>query len=281
MSDEAASVAEQQSFPERVRRTLRGLYFGGDGKAIRFQLAMLCLDVAILGFFVAGPYLRMRGGQAYILADYLIAVVLAFELSARALAAPNLRYWLMRPMTWVDIVILGTLLFPNQLHNFAFLRALRIWAISQSKLVTLTLYRLGYGRIEDIFQACVNFVVFLFVVAGFVYSNFFYSDPGIWGFVDALYYTVATVTTTGFGFCRAHGGSASTVAPAWRRMKATSAGCSMKLIGTSTAPMRASAKHSAAKAWELRASTATRSPGATPCAVSPWARRVHSASNSA
>jgi voltage-gated potassium channel len=158
---------------------------------------MLLIDLAVLGFFIAGPYLRET--PAYIIADYAIAVVIAFELCARALIAPSLRYWLMRPMTWVDIVVLGTLLFPNQLHNFAFLRVLRIWAISQSKLVTLALRRIGYGDLEDIFQACVNFLVFLFLITGFVYSNFFYSADGFAGFVDALYFTVATVTTTGFG----------------------------------------------------------------------------------
>lgn len=197
MTDQPQSVTPPQPFLERARRQLRGLYFGRDREAIRFQFAMLCVDVAILGFFVAGPYLRK--GPAYIVIDYVVAAVIAFELAARMLVAPTLRYWLMRPMTWVDIVILGTLLFPGQLHNFAFLRVLRIWAISQSKLVTLLLVRTGYGRIEDVFQACVNFLVFLFVVTGFVYSNFFYGDEGVAGFVDALYFTVATVTTTGFG----------------------------------------------------------------------------------
>ncbi|HSX75831.1 MAG TPA: ion channel [Shinella sp.] len=197
MADEPLIATEPQPFLERVRRQLRGLYFGRDREAIRFQVAMLLIDLAILGFFIAGPYLRT--GSVYILVDYLVAAVIAFELAARALIAPNLRYWAMRPMTFVDIVVLGTLLFPNQLHNFAFLRVLRIWAISQSKLVTLLLHRIGHGDKEEVIQACVNFVVFLFLVTGFVYSNFFYSAKGFEGFVDALYFSVATVTTTGFG----------------------------------------------------------------------------------
>ncbi|MBO9630281.1 ion transporter [Shinella sp. WSJ-2] len=197
MTDEPLSVTEPRPFLERARRQLRGLYFGRDREAVRFQLAMLFIDIAVLVFFIAGPYLRT--GSAYVIIDYAIAAVIAFELAARALIAPNLRYWLLRPMTWVDIVILGTLLFPNQLHNFAFLRVLRIWAISQSKLVTVLLRRIGYGYLEDVIQACVNFLVFLFLVTGFVYSNFFYGADGFAGFVDALYFSVATVTTTGFG----------------------------------------------------------------------------------
>lgn len=197
MTDTQPSATEPPSFLERLRRQLRGLYFGRDREAIRFQVAMLLVDIAILAFFIMGPYLR--AGSAYMAVDLVIAAVIAFELAARALIAPNLRYWLMRPMTWVDLVILATLLVPSHLHNFAFLRVLRIWAISQSKLVTLMLYRTGNGDKEGIIEACANFLVFLFLVTGFVYSNFFYGADGFAGFVDALYFSVATVTTTGFG----------------------------------------------------------------------------------
>ncbi len=116
MTDELQSAITPPSTLDRVRRKLRGLYFGRTREAFRFQFAMICLDVAILTFFVAGPYLR--GASTYVAVDYAIAAVIAFELGARMLVAPTLKYWLMRPMTWVDIVILATLLFPNQLHNF-------------------------------------------------------------------------------------------------------------------------------------------------------------------
>ncbi len=55
MTEEPLSAAEPQPFPERLRRQLRGLYFGRDREAIRFQVAMLLIDIAILLFFVAGP----------------------------------------------------------------------------------------------------------------------------------------------------------------------------------------------------------------------------------
>ncbi|MCD2185186.1 ion channel [Rhizobium sp. GN54] len=181
---------------EGLRRHLRGLYFGGDPRAIAFQFGMMVIDLAIIVFFLTGPYLR--AGHAYLLVDYVVAVIIAFEIAARMLVAPTLRYWLARPMTWVDLFILATLLFPNQLANFAFLRALRIWSVSQSRLFSLILRRQGLSDYEDTIQACVNFLVFLFVVTGFVYSTFFYAD-NVGGFVDALYFTVATVTTTGFG----------------------------------------------------------------------------------
>ncbi|MGY3107787.1 hypothetical protein ACVWWR_003993 [Bradyrhizobium sp. LM3.2] len=77
------------------------------------------------------------------------------------------------------------------------------------------------------------------------------------------------------------GPAASTFAPELFRMKLISSGLSMKLIGTSTAPIRATANRSAAKACELRDSTARRSPFLTPRPSRPRLSRLQIASISA
>jgi voltage-gated potassium channel len=102
-------------------------------------------------------------------------------------------------MTLVDIIILATLLFPETFSNFAFLRALRIWSFSQSRVFGILVHRAGCREYQEVIGACINFVTFLFLVTGFVYTAFFATEAGIEGFVDALYFTVATITTTGFG----------------------------------------------------------------------------------
>ena len=137
---------------------------------------MAIIDVAIIAFFLVGPY--FGGGRTYLIIDYAIAVIIAFELGARALIASSLRRWLTRPMTWVDVAILATLLFPATLSNFAFLRAFRIWSLGQSKVFTLLIKRAGYGEWEDVVRACINFLTFLFLVTGFVYTAFFYHRGG-------------------------------------------------------------------------------------------------------
>ncbi|WP_275785490.1 potassium channel family protein [Pararhizobium gei] len=182
---------------ERLRSRLRTLYLGTSTKAIRFQIGMAIIDLAIIVFFLAGPY--FGGGRAYLIIDYMIAVMIAFELGARALIASNILRWLTRPMTWVDVAILATLVFPATFSNFAFLRAFRIWSLGQSKVFVLLIKRAGCSEWEDVIRACINFLTFLFLITGFVYTVFFYDQAGVEGFVDALYFTVATITTTGFG----------------------------------------------------------------------------------
>ena len=183
--------------PDNFRRSLRQLYIGDSRSAIRFQAVMAFIDLAIIAFFIFGPYLRT--GPGYLILDYLIAAWIAFELLVRATIARRLREWILRPMTWVDLVILATLLLPNLLYSFAFLRAMRIWVIGQSPLLKAGLRKIGQPELSDVIRASINVVVFLFMTTGFVYTFFFHPQAGMSGFVDALYFTVATVTTTGFG----------------------------------------------------------------------------------
>lgn len=142
---------------------------------------------------------KSRLRPSYLFIDYTIAAWIAVEIIGRAIAAPSLRVWILRPMTWIDFFVLATLLFPDALFNFAFLRVMRIWAIGRSPLLREALRRTGQAKLLDVVRAVLNFLVFLFLVTGFVYTSFFYRREGGEGFVDALYFTVATVTTTGFG----------------------------------------------------------------------------------
>ena len=176
---------------------LRRIERGRDSWSLSWQAALAVVDLAIIAFFILGPYLR--DGPSYLVIDYMIALWMIAELTARYIAADGLRPLLRRPMTWVDLAILGTLLFPDLLFSFAFLRAMRIWAIGRSPLLQVGLKKLGYGGWIDVTRASLNFMVFLFVVTGFVYTSFFSAQPGFEGFIDALYFTVATMTTTGFG----------------------------------------------------------------------------------
>ncbi|MFT4184376.1 MAG: ion channel [Rhizobium sp.] len=177
--------------------SVRRLERGKDGWSLRWQALLAIVDISILAFFILGPYLR--SGPSYLVIDYAIAVWVAAELGARALAANSMRAFLRQPLTWIDVVILGTLLFPGILFNFAFLRVMRIWAIGKSPVFREALRRAGWNRYLDVARACLNFLVFLFLVTGFVYTTFFYRQDSGEGFVDALYFTVATITTTGFG----------------------------------------------------------------------------------
>ncbi len=183
----------------RLRARLRYLYHGSSPLAVRFRLAVIVIDFAIIGFFLAAPILHEAGLVFYVV-DYLIAAVLGLDLAARAYAHSNLKDWLKKPVVWVDLFVLATLLFPAWLFNFGFLRLLRLWTLLNSDFFWRTVGRkYDDTRVEEITRALASLVTFIFVVTGFVYATFRDSHAGISGYLDALYFTVATLTTTGFG----------------------------------------------------------------------------------
>ena len=181
----------------RLRSRLRILYHGQSPTALRFQAIILVVDLAIIAFFIASPLLRDT--ESFLWIDYSIAALLALDLVARGLAANDTMRWLRQLPVLVDIFILATLLAPTWLFNFGFLRILRLWTLTRTSFVWRPLEKRGLGDYRETIQAVINLLVFIFVVTGFVYTAFVRQGAGIAGYVDALYFTVTTMTTTGFG----------------------------------------------------------------------------------
>ncbi|UUP18144.1 ion channel [Nitratireductor thuwali] len=196
-SPETDDTEQEATVLDRVRERLRSLYHGHSQGALRFQLAVMVIDLLIIAFFIASPVLRERPSFLWI--DYSIAALLAADISARALASRDIPRWLRQPTSVVDLFILATLLAPFWLANLGFLRVLRLWSLSRSGFLWRPLIRRGYGPWREVVHSALNLVTFLFVVTGFIYTFFFREDSGLAGYVDALYYTVTTMTTTGYG----------------------------------------------------------------------------------
>ena len=183
----------------RLRARLRYLYHGASPLAVKFRLAVIVIDFAIIAFFLAAPILHEAGLVFYVI-DYIIACILIADLTGRALAHTDIKDWLKKPATWVDLFVLATLLFPYWLFNLGFLRLLRLWTLLHSDFFWRTIgHKYDDTRVEEVTKALASLLTFIFVVTGFVYATFRGTHPGITGYLDALYFTVATLTTTGFG----------------------------------------------------------------------------------
>ncbi|HST91645.1 MAG TPA: ion channel [Brevundimonas sp.] len=195
----AARPADRRADGLRIRARLRYLYHGSSPLAVRFRLAVIVIDFAIIGFFLAAPILH-EAGWVFYLVDYLIAAILGLDLAARAWAHTDWKDWLKKPVVWVDLFVLATLLFPAWLFNFGFLRLLRLWTLLNSDFFWRTVgHKYDDTRVEEITRALAALVTFIFVISGFVYATFRGRHEEITGYLDALYFTVATLTTTGFG----------------------------------------------------------------------------------
>ena len=66
-------------------------------------------------------------------------------------------------------------------------------------LVRLRVDSSFFRRNEEVFFAVTNLAVFIFVMTGVVYETQKFHNDQITNYADALYFTVTTLTTTGFG----------------------------------------------------------------------------------
>jgi voltage-gated potassium channel len=188
---------DTQSGGAGLRDRLRQLFHGRSPLALRFQVAAAVVDLLIIAFFIVTPMIRDR--PTFLWIDYSIAAILMIEIAARMLASSNVPRLLRQPTMLLDFFILATLLAPETLENFGFLRILRLWSLTQRGWIWAALRETRLRAWEDAAKAVINLATFLFVVTGFIYSFFFADRPGLAGYVDAFYFTVTTMTTTGFG----------------------------------------------------------------------------------
>ncbi|WP_011580517.1 MULTISPECIES: potassium channel family protein [Chelativorans] len=197
MDDRPATETQRPIGIDGLRDRLRLLYHGRSPHALRFQYSVMAVDLLIVAFFIASPVIRE--GPYFLWVDYSIAALLALDITARAMASNDIPRWLRQPTSIVDIFIMLTLLFPLWLANLGFLRVLRLWSLSRSGVFWQPLIRRGYAQWREVVQSVVNLVTFLFVVTGFIYTFFFREGSGFTGYIDALYFTVTSMTTTGYG----------------------------------------------------------------------------------
>ena len=183
----------------RLRSRVRALYFGHTQAAVRFQGVLFVLDVLIIGFFIASQFIREQ--PWFWVVDGAIATFVAVDLWARLFAFGTVRRWLRFPNTWVDLVVLATLLFPSVLYNWGFLRILRLWTLVHSERFWNVLARGKWDDtyVEDVAKAVTTLVVFVFVAAGMAQALFLGQHPKLNDFLDAIYFVVTSLTTTGYG----------------------------------------------------------------------------------
>jgi voltage-gated potassium channel len=193
-----AKPSERKRAFWRMRARLRSLYHGESPGAVRFRLAVIGVDLALITFFIAAPFLRES--RAFLPLDLTVAAILAMDMIARALAWRSLKSWIQRPIVMIDLFVLLTLLFPTVLINLAFLRVLRIWTLFHSDFFWETVgHRFDDTRWEDVIRAAATLLTFVFVATGFVYTIYVGDEGGVSGYIDALYFTITSLTTTGYG----------------------------------------------------------------------------------
>lgn len=182
-----------------TRQSVRALYHGTDRKARIFRFAFLVFDIASVAFFIASSMARDETWVYWV--DAIIAVPIVLDLAARFWISLHPWRLFKQLTTWTDIIVIITLILPTLFDSFLFLRVLRALRVLRSYRVLADLRQESafFRRNEEVIQSVVNLVVFVFVMTAIVYVLEVHHNPKITNYVDALYFTITALTTTGFG----------------------------------------------------------------------------------
>lgn len=182
-----------------LRGRLRHLYHGHGTVPRRFRYALVAFDVLVIAdflFIAANP-----GRFETRVFDLVLGVIVVIEFLARLYAEEDRARYLRSPATLADVAVVVSLFLPAFFDNLGFLRVARAVRVLRS-------YRLAadlredlpwFKANEDVVLRSVNLFVFVFVVTSVVFVTQNDVNPAIKNYLDALYFTITTLTTTGFG----------------------------------------------------------------------------------
>jgi len=197
----ARAPTDRPAKPSRqpVRELLVTLYTGKSRRAVRAQYALLAFDVFTIAYFTLTATVSTVAPISAL--NYAIAAVLALDYVARLWIERNRWRYALSPIALVDLLVIVSLLLPLIAYNLAFLRVVRAVRLLRSYHVLRDMRRRYkfFRRNEDAIQSTLNLFVFVFIVTALVFVLQEKKNPEINTYGNALYFTVTTLSTTGFG----------------------------------------------------------------------------------
>lgn len=182
-----------------MKKTLRELYEGHTDRAHRFRYALLTFDLATIAFVIGTSF--FEHGPVVETIDMVIGAVILADFAAHLYVTRAKARHFMKLSTWADLIAMVSFLAPIAGEGFGFLRILRTLRLLHTYQLAARLRKdfKFFRQNEHVLLATVNLVVFLFVMTGLIYATQADQNPEIGNYADALYFTVTTLTTTGFG----------------------------------------------------------------------------------
>jgi voltage-gated potassium channel len=175
------------------------LYEGDSRRAVGFRYGLLLFDLLTIIFLAVTSFVE---GSAFLeVVDAVIGFVVLGEFLARLSVSRRPFHDLLHPLGLADVAVIISFLAPVGGHGLGFLRALRVLRLFRSYRIASRMKRdfPFVRRNYDTIVAGTNLFVFLFGMTAVVFETQHRHNPAIGNYLDALYFTVATLTTTGFG----------------------------------------------------------------------------------
>jgi len=178
---------------------LRELYWRHTRRAVTFRYGLLVFDLVTITYLVVSSF--FYGQPLLDVLDVAFGLIILADFMARMwISEPPLRE-LLHPVSLAEVIAIVSFLAPLAGVHFAFLRVVRALRLFRSYHVVSRLQRdfPFFRRNQEIVLSAVNLIVFMLVMTALVFETQIGRNPSINNYADALYFTVTTLTTTGFG----------------------------------------------------------------------------------
>lgn len=189
-----------------LNRALFWLYAGNGRWPSFFRWSMLVFDLITIAIFLVHPLVSWHQLNTdvhigWVVVDVVVATVIGLDFFARFyIERYKLRFFL-RPTNWADMIVFLTLVLPVLAQNFSFLRVFRIVRLVRAfeYLDHKTPVARWLHINSFVVSKVVNLSVFIFLVTALVYVTQAGRHSDIHSYLDALYFTIGTLTTVGLG----------------------------------------------------------------------------------
>lgn len=189
----------EPGFWQKLHAGIDRLYNGSSIRARNFRWGLLAFDGITIIYFVIASFLHHVDDLHIV--EEAIGIIYLAEFTARLYISKTRIRDLFHPVGLADLIVIASLLAPTLAQNYSFLRVVRALRLLRSYHMLKNLRRQSrFVRAnEDVIFSVVNLLVFIFVITAVVFVSQVDTNPEIRDYVDALYFTIATLTTTGFG----------------------------------------------------------------------------------
>lgn len=182
-----------------ISQKINHLYNGNSRQARIFRWTLLGFDGITILYFLLASFLHHI--DEFHMAEEAIGVIYLVEWLARTYISKQRLRDIFHPTGLADLIVIASLLAPGLAQNYSFLRVIRALRLLRSYHMLKNLRRQStfVRQHEEVIFSVVNLVVFIFIITAIVYVSQVGKNPAIQDYIDALYFTITTLTTTGFG----------------------------------------------------------------------------------